>query len=77
MRIQNFALCFLILFTVNCKAKTDKIVWKYGVATINGHAKYIDVKKLDQSRMTIAKSHIKKLKSDNKDRPLVFRNFPA
>lgn len=41
------------------KQKDEKIVWKYGVAVINGEPRYIDYDKLDQTEMFYDKNYLK------------------
>jgi len=45
----------------------DNIIWNYGIAIINGKAKYIDPKKLDSSVMIAGKSMINKFKNEKRD----------
>lgn len=52
---------------LNVVAHGDNLIWNYGVAIINGKAKYIDPKKLDQSEMVSAKSLIDKYRNDKKE----------
>lgn len=70
---------YVIIFLFACQSgKSDiiskgeiytegKITWKYGIAFIDGKAKYIDPQKLDQSEMTASISMIEKYKKDNKE----------
>lgn len=43
-----------------------EITWKYGIAFIEGKARYIDPKRLDQSAMPVAISMIDKHRKENK-----------
>lgn len=52
---------------LNVTVHGDNIIWNYGVAIINGKAKYIDPKKLDSSIMVAAKSMIEKYKNEKKE----------
>ena len=64
---MNKVLIILILLcaVTSCTSTNEvnnSIVWKNGVAVINGEASYINMNKLDQRTMVISEEFIKKIK---------------
>lgn len=67
MRMINLFTAMTFIFVVSCFTKnTDAgIIWKHGIATKDGRALYIDVNKMDQSVIIVAKSSIEAYKKRN------------
>lgn len=67
-KIAYFVVLGVIILIASCVngkvLNEEKIVWKYGVAVIDGQPRYIDYEKLDQTEMFYDKNYIKYIKTN-------------